>query len=243
MTATFALYFRRFAVFFTVGLVPSLAVAAIVMGLNRGYADMDEAAMLSAYSLPGFLPVLFGTAALEILLGFLVVGFLTLCAYDFALSRPIVPARYVTVTLRALPALLLLNIAFTALVMLGTLLFVLPGLYVGAMFAVLTPAILVERAGFGGLGRAAALTSGYRWPILGTFVLIYILVILALGALFAAHFLLFGEVEGWVATVLLEGVTNTIAYALIAVFAVQLYLRLRQIKEGVGPVDLAQVFE
>src|SRR3546814_15392056 len=61
---------------------------------------------------------------------------------------------------------------------LASALFLLPGLWLLAVFAVVVPAIVVEGAGFGGLGRSIGLTKGFRWPILGAMTVIVMLTML-----------------------------------------------------------------
>ena len=79
-----------------------------------------------------------------------------------------------------------LLIVVLALVAIGCL------LYFGSAFSPLVPAIVIEGAGFGAMGRAWGLTSGYRWRIAGVLLVLLIAEALVgmvgepIGRLFAA---------------------------------------------------------
>ena len=65
-------------------------------------------------------------------------------AYDAKLGRPIQLGRYVGPAMSAVVPLAILSIVTTILVMLGMMLFIVPGLWVYAVFCVLAPAIVIE---------------------------------------------------------------------------------------------------
>ncbi|CUH43713.1 hypothetical protein [Ruegeria atlantica] len=96
-------------------------------------------------------------------------------------------------------------------------------------------------SGFGGLGRSAALTKGYRWPIFGALLLVGICagIVNFLAGVFAG---ILAGVGSWAKIVgfsiiaaLSEGLTG-ISIALISA-------RLREIKEGVIVDQTASVFD
>ncbi len=72
---------------------------------------------------------------------------------------------------------------------LGLVIFLVPGLYVLAMFYMVAPAIVLERRGFGALGRSLELTCGFRWPIIG---LIVVLAVIAIAAQFVSALMAVG---------------------------------------------------
>ncbi len=121
-------------------------------------------------------------------------------------------------------------------------LLVLPGLYLIARFFVFTPAILVERAGFGALGRASQLSKEYRWPIVVTLVLLGLLLIALsfVSQLFVG--LMIAGTGGIISYVILQSMMAAVMYSVMAIFSALLYARLREIKEGTGMADLVEVF-
>lgn len=235
-----SLFFRRFPLFFLIAVVPSLMLSMIGGWVNPPQvvtAPRPGIGVLWQYDTAPELALLL----LNMIVYLLVMGVTILAAYDSLLGRPVQIAVYLRRCLVALPAIVVLGLAFYLLMTVGFVFLVLPGLYVTARYAVFVPAILVDRAGFSGLGRAAALSRGYRWPIVGGLLLL-ILVYVGVSILIV---LLIGRIGGMLGEygfILVEAVTSPIINAYSAVFTALLYARLREIKEGLGIRDLAEVF-
>ena len=170
---------------------------------------------------------------------------LTVAAYDTALDRLMRPVAYFGQALRALPIVILVGLITYVAVIAGLALLILPGLYLAARYAVTTPAIMIERAGLGALGRSAGLTAGYRWQIVGLFVLLFLLIAIFGAVVTLATGLLVDSVSGEPGLLLitvLNALAAAIQYAILAVFGAMLYARLRALKEGLGMNDLVEVF-
>jgi hypothetical protein len=61
-------------------------------------------------------------------------------------------------------------------VAIGLVLLIVPGLILLTMWAVIAPAIVIDRAGvFDAFGRSSRLTKGNRWPVFGVIVIIFLL--------------------------------------------------------------------
>ena len=88
-------------------------------------------------------------------------------------------------------ASILAGIAIT----IGLFLFIVPGLYLITIWAVIVPVIVIERSGvFASFGRSNELTRGHRWHVFATLVLVFFIMIavdIVLGLIFAflPHFL------------------------------------------------------
>ncbi|MBO6512103.1 MAG: hypothetical protein JJ979_27090, partial [Roseibium sp.] len=165
-------------------------------------------------------------------------------AYDAKLGRPIQLGRYVGPAMSAVVPLAILSIVTTILVMLGMMLFIVPGLWVYAVFCVLAPAIVIERAGFGGMGRSRALTKEYRWPIVGGLIL-GLLVAIGLqivAMLLVAGIAAFGTLGMVLALILLVAI-STLGAGYLSILVSLIYARLREIKEGVSVDQIASVFD
>lgn len=243
VTDTFALLFSNFLLFMAITLVPSLGLSALQQLILPGAlaAGGSEARLLW-----GGL-IAFGVA---ILVGLLIMGSVTMAAYDTRLGRPVRLGAYARRTLAAAPAIVVLGVLMYLGVMVGVLFFIVPGLYLAARYWVMVPAILLEGAGFSGLSRAARLSKGYRWPILGALALLFILVALiglALTVLFAAllgtGMFTAADRPNYPLVVFLDAINGAAQYALLSIFTALLYARLRELKEGLGMEDLVSVFE
>lgn len=162
-------------------------------------------------------------------------------AYDAKLGRPIRLGASFSNAISQIVPIVVLSIAAAILVYLGMIALILPGFYLYAMWSVLVPAIVVERVGFRGLGRSAALTKNYRWPVLGTLVLVVIIMMvvsmvvqLIMGVVLSS--------AGVAVGVLFSALTNAVPYGFFSVAIALIYARLREIKEGVSVDSLVEVF-
>lgn len=145
----------------------------------------------------------------------------------------------------------------TVAFLIGMMLLLIPGIYIAARYCAMTPAIVVEQADWGAMGRASELSRSYRWPLAGL-VVAFALVTILLSTLFemAAGLAFFGSFTVAepsivpmsltspmaVLAVGLQSAGSVIAYGLWAVVTALVYARLREIKEGVGIDDIDEVF-
>lgn len=245
-TRTFGLFFRHFLLFALIGIVPSVALSGLLLIVAPTLSDpnsyLDPMFMVS----PTYLGSVFGS----LLMLMFITGVVTLAAYDVKLGKPAQVGTYVRRTLRAFVPLLALSLVFYVIFMVGFMLLVLPGLYLIGRYMVMTPAVLVDGAGFRGLSRAAELTKGYRWPILGIVILMMVAIILGSMVVYlpVAGFdgMLAGvdpNSPGFLLQYFINAVASGLQSALLAILTALVYARLRQIKEGLGFEDLAKVFE
>ncbi len=128
-------------------------------------------------------------------------------------------------------------------------------LYLGARFGLFSTVIVAERANFGALSRASQLTKGYRWPVLGSYILMtgcLLLFLLAVSLIVGGAIAVLGD---WLFANLLDMSTgvllvvnalgsllNAVMMAFASSYIAVLYTRLRYLKEGVNSEDLAAVF-
>ncbi len=141
--------------------------------------------------------------------------------------------------------LLLLSIVSILGIELGFVLLVVPGIILGVMWSISTPAMVIENLGvMASLGRSRALTKGARWPIFGLlFVAVLVLfaplllVPLLSGANLMAVRTDFLSIGGIAVAVLSAGATMLLATILAAI-----YVELRTIKEGSTMDSLAKIF-
>lgn len=123
------------------------------------------------------------------------------------------------------------------------------GVYLFLRWIVSAPVLVIERIGvFPSLRRSSALTENHRWAIFGLLVLyaIFVLVLqFVAGLVFPGAEATMSGVPSattpfvsLVALVLIQAVTSMIVTVLIA----SVYFELRQLKDGVGVSELANVF-
>ncbi|MEO0387795.1 MAG: hypothetical protein AAF281_09735, partial [Pseudomonadota bacterium] len=175
-----------------------------------------------------------------------VSGTLCFCLYLKATGRQISLGGAFGATLSVVPVLILVNLAVLLVASLGFLLLVVPGLYAFAMYSCSVQGVVIERRGWGALARAAALSQGYRWSILGLLVLVTLILGLA-GSLIGVMVTAFPQDGvGAPLTIFMMVLSALASGAQLLVYtslSTVLYMRLRDIKEGTGREDVARVFE
>lgn len=106
----------------------------------------------------------------------------------------------------------------------GFVLLVVPGLYLATIWAVIAPAIVVERRGiFDAFGRSRQLVKGNGWQVFGTIVVAYLIAIVAT--------LTFTAIAGAIANgpllrIVFSALASTLAAPVGALVAAILYFRL-----------------
>jgi hypothetical protein len=149
--------------------------------------------------------------------------------------------------LKRLPAVVGVSILVTILVGLGSLLCLIPGIYLWGAFYVAIPVVLVEGVGpFRALGRSRDLVQGRWWSTFGVAVVGYVLVFLVSGGLaalvlgVAASGASRNTAAGFVLNTVATTVGSMLTTPAVAAFTTVLYIDLRVRKEGFDLLLLAQ---
>ena len=117
---------------------------------------------------------------------------------------------------------------------------VFPAFIVMCMLFVAIPACVIEKLGvFASMGRSSDLTRGYRWPIFGLTLIIWIISIVLISL---AGFML-GLTGGRQITWLLNFGWQVVSTAFSGVLVAVIYHNLRVAKEGVDVSKIANVFD
>jgi hypothetical protein len=139
---------------------------------------------------------------------------------------------------RFLPTILVVLLS-AAIMIIGLMILVIPGLIAWAALSVAVPVCVVERGGpLGSLSRSAELTRGYWWHIIAVYVGFFIVqsvVTLTIRAAVPVQPHLAATILAWLWSVLYTSYTS--------VFAAMLYHDLRACKEGIGIEEIAAVFD
>ena len=112
----------------------------------------------------------------------------------------------------------------------GFVLFVVPGLVLLTIWAVIAPVIVIERSGvIAAFGRSRELVRGNGWPVFGAIFVVFLitaiaaLVLSVIGASIAS---------GAVVRIVFSAIASTLTAPIGALLAAVLYFRLRAIKEA-----------
>jgi len=242
---SFSLLMRHFFKIVLLAIVPTL-LGTVISGLLIGWGATLGTSEPVFTTGADFIP--FGLSIIGQLVTYgLTTALLVQLAYDAKLERPLELGRYISPALACAVPIAVLGLVSGIAVALGMILVVIPGLWVYAVFSVMPAAVVIERVGFGGLGRSAALTKEYRWPILGAVILIAIInavinfVAVFIVGLVAAS--MAGSGAGLAAGVIVLTAISAIGFGLSSISIALIYARLREIKEGVSLRDIVSVFD
>ena len=250
LSQSFSILFRRFLLFFAIAFAVQLVTLVIVRFLfPTPELVTDPNDIFAVFGPSAILGILLGLVATS-----LTTGILVLAAYDAWLGNPSRPGAYVGAALAVIVPLIVLAVITNVAIGIGFVLLIVPGLYLAALWACVTPAIVAEGAGFGALGRSSELTRDYRWAIVGLLVLVFLIVIgvsfvlqAIVGAVYGASTFAPGPEQLALANSwgfqILNAVVSAITTAFLAITTAVLFARLKEIKEGVGYEDLGSVFD
>ncbi|RWI93668.1 MAG: hypothetical protein E5X33_22350 [Mesorhizobium sp.] len=137
---------------------------------------------------------------------------------------------------------LLPTVAIGLLVALGvgaaSIALVVPGIILGLGWSVAIPVLIQERLGvFGSMSRSRALTKGSRSALFGLFVILVIMGLVMQSITGVVVYLFHGIVAAVVAAMV-----QSIGSMVGSVAAAVSYVELRQVKEGTGVDELAEIF-
>jgi hypothetical protein len=239
LTQSFSIFFRNIAPFGLLALVLTSPTY-----LYQMFAGIPDFADFETLQWDGGVSVLL--TVIELLLGYLVTAALVYGTLEDLRGNKVSVgdcfsqglARMFPVAGVAIVTMIVTGMAFALLVI--------PGLIVTTMLWVTIPVAVVERRGLGSLSRSAELTKGYRWPLFGLLVIMFVIIIgiSFLFGLVSAGIMVGGLTEATYAGLL---ATNWVAGSFAAMFAAILYAvsyhDLRVTKEGLDTNQIASVFD
>jgi hypothetical protein len=180
------------------------------------------------------------TVALALALSTLSQAVVVHAAFQDMCGRPVRLFESLRAGSGRLPVIVGLALGMGFFVGIGLLLLIFPGVVLLIMWAVATPACVVERLGVrASMARSSDLTQGHRWQIFGMMVLVGFAESIA-GAGVKAALGVAGSAGLVIAGTLLW---NGLSGAFSAILAVATYHDLRVAKEGVDTGRIAAVFD
>jgi hypothetical protein len=161
-------------------------------------------------------------------------------------DRPIEIGTCVGVGIRRMLPVLGTSLAASFLAVLAAILFVIPGFMVAMALWVAIPACVAENLGVSdSLHRSVGLTKGFRWQILGVYLLLIVLAVgcgLVIGFVAGLGFAI-GHIPLTPAVMVVQYIVTSLMSALSAVCITTGYYYLRVTKEGVDIDQIAAVFD
>src|SRR5262245_3722236 len=233
LNRTLSVLSRNFLTFFIVTAVAGLPSVLLSHGgmFAEGTTVQNPARVFGLMLLGFFLAIVLYTLSQAIVL----YG-----AFQDMRGRAVSLAESFQVGLRRFFPIIGLAIVVSFVVMLGFILFIVPGLALLTMWFVATPACVVEQLGpFKSMRRSADLTGGHRWRIFGLMLLLFVINAVGGGMIGAILGVLGGQTLVLIGSLIWNGVWGA-GYAVAAVVA---YHDLRVAKEGIDIEQIASVFD
>jgi hypothetical protein len=229
---SFAIYTRRFVPFIILTVISSIpnyiAIFALGVPTFNGPAD--------ASSFPASRVIL---GLMDFITKSLVSGAVMYGVIQELRGRAFSVGDSLRIALNRFLPMLGVVISTALLIGLGTVLLIVPGLILACMYYVSMPACVAENSGvFKSMSRSRFLTTGNRWKVFGTFLLMLLGGII-IGGIVGAIFALAGRPALLVATQVAGAIVGAFNGVLVSVF----YYQLRVAKEGVDIEKIAGVFD
>jgi hypothetical protein len=223
---TFAIYGKGFGVIFLVYFLP---VAPVTIWVN-------EAALAQAWGLwalgyvVSIIVTLFASAAITVSVSDICLG-----------NRPSIARSYKKVLRSGILKLLGTNLMQVAIVLVGFVLLIIPGI-IALFWLMFTPSAVVLEGvgGFAALKRSKALADGYNWRNFGVFLLLLLILVVVgaiLGGLFA---LILPQAASRFPERIFQAILNMIGATVTLTMIVLLYYDLRVRKEAYDAAALAE---
>ncbi len=230
----FSIFANNFIALAILALIPALAIELIDLWYFRG--------PLATAGTPAVgLSLLAGQISMSIVGSAVATALIVRLAYDAKSGQRIRMQSYVRSTAAVILPLIVCSFAASLAFIAGLGLLIVPGLYIGALWWCITPAIVIEHAGYRCFHRSAELTSGYRWACVGLYALMSACVLaIDIAAVFMTDLLMLST--GPAASVLFAVLATGMSMSFSAIVTALVYARLREIKEGTGLAELAEVF-
>lgn len=238
---TMALVGRNFIPFFVLALVLT-GIPSLILQLAM---PTDPRAVQEA---PGiyFTSIIIG-ALVSIATGVILQGTLTRASVDDLSGKGVQLGAAVSNAVAMILPLIGLGLLVGLGVAVGLIALIVPGIFLALCWMVASPVMVVERLGImASMQRSMQLTQGHRWAILGLIVLFmiaYMIVAAVIGAILGGSMAELANPAGPPLTFLIVMTLVGVVLSVVGtVGAAAIYFELRQIKEGVGVTELAQVF-
>lgn len=243
---TFGVLGRNLATFLGLSIlivIPQLLYTAFMSRLFAGNAVPNPAMFMTRGYWLGFMT----TILLWLASSFILQAALTYGTIMDLNGKRVSAAEALLTGLKLFLPLFVIAIIFGIGVVIAWMLLVVPGLMLLMAWFVVVPVRVTEDTGIvESFSRSAQLTKGYRWPILGLLVIYLVALIvfqLVTSPLFGVAFIMSRPGSWNIGYLVFEAVIRGITAVISATGIACIYYELRTAKEGLGPEQLASVFE
>lgn len=233
-------------------IVPFGTAAFIFAGLPYFILMLVQPSMMAGGDPSSALPVVLIGALVSFLAGMVLQAALTRASVDDLSGKGVNLGAAISTGLAIVLPMIGLGLLMGLGIGVGLILLIVPGVYLALCWAVAAPVLVVERLGImASIQRSTALTQNHRWAILGL-VILYVVIVFVLQAIVgalvpgaaAAMMGLPGADDGGfpVVALLLLTIVQVVTSMIATVGIAAVYFELRQVKDGVGVTELANVF-
>lgn len=252
----FSNFFKVLILGFVAAFIEFLAISAIVglpvaIGGIEPEFGTDPTTMFTTFAISMVLMSLVSIVVYGVMSALMIQ-----LAHDAKLGKTASISDQIAAATSAAIPVVVLSIIVGVLSMIGALALIVGAFWVYAVFYIVVPCVVIERTGLDSLGRSAYLTKDYRWPIVGLSILLFVILIVTqlvvegllggflylgddpFGSLTGESFNIFALAYGSITALF-----NGLQYGLSGIAIALVYLRLRQIKEGVTLDEVAEIFE
>jgi hypothetical protein len=243
ISESFSILFGNIVAVAVAAFVPMLLMIVlsgltIGFGVALGIEDPDPLA-------DGFFMGIFLNTVVSMAIYGIVTAIIVQLAFDAKLGRGTNFGKYASTAISTLIPNVVQVLIVTIAMSFAMLAFIVPGLWVWGVFAVTVPALVIERVGFGAMRRSAELTKEYRWPVIGTMIVVFVgaTILSLIPSTILGLFVTSLNTPSIVLVTVLMAIIYTFTYGLIGIATALVYARLRDIKEGISVDDLTSVFE
>ncbi len=242
VSESFSILFKNFVIVMTLAFVPAL-LGLVVSGVLNGWGMTLGVPDASLTGFPSWTAIVLDMLIQMVIYG-ITTALLVQVAYDSKLGRQLNVSKYIGPAVAASLPIAVLGVVAGIAVGIGSLLLVIPGLWLYAVFSMIAPAVVIEKVGYKALGRSAELTRGYRWPILGALIIVIVCSAL-IGAAIGFVVAMVGSAVGGglIVSLFLTAAATAVGSGLGGISVSLIYARLREIKEGVSVDQIASVFD
>lgn len=240
---TFEVLGRNFVNFFVLAVLAVLPQILFSASIARTYGPTGLAA---AVVTKGYWLSFLGATLLSLVMSFVLQAALTYGTIMDLNGRRVSLGEALLAGLKVFLPVALISILFGLGFVVGFVLFIVPGLMLLTAWLVVVPVRVAEGTDIvDSFSRSAELTKGHRWPIFGIMV-IYLIGVTVLELVTAPIIALSigGQLGGWpILSIVLQAIEGGVTAVISATGVACIYYELRSVKEGMGPEQLAAVFD
>ncbi|UTW56322.1 hypothetical protein [Kordiimonas sp. SCSIO 12610] len=239
ISETFDVYLKNLVKFILFGIaayVPFVAIMSVIFGV--GIFTSDPSA-INTSAADGVIIATIIVSIASLVIVYIVQGAVIFATVEGSVGRQASLGQMISIGLKYLLPLIGVGIMVSLVAGLGYILLIIPGIIIQLGLSVAVPCMIAEQRGvFDSMSRSFDLTKGYKWQILGVFIIIVILYFIVS---FILNFV--GVMAGSIGAIIVSVITYGVSATFFAVVSAVIYTNLRASKEGVDTSEIAKVFE